>query len=337
MAEHPSRRIAGRWSKNRVRAWARGQPWRVGCNYIPANAINQLEMWQEESFDEATIDRELGWAEALGFNALRVYLHDLLWTTDAEGFKRRIERFLAIAERHGMVVMPVFFDDCWGEEPKAGRQPDPVPGVHGSGWVQSPGLMVLNAPGRWDHLKAYVQDILRHFADDPRILLWDLFNEAGHNKPEELPLRLLEAVFHWAREIDPSQPLTAPLWWDLPKINDFLRRNVDVVTFHHYVEAPSLRRLITRLKRRRRPVLCTEWLRRPRSTVQTHLPIFRRSGVGCFNWGLVSGKTQTIYGWGSKEGAAEPAVWFHDLLREDGSPFDEEERLLFQRLTDQGE
>jgi len=55
------------------------------------------------------------------------------------------------------------------------------------------------------------------------------------------------------------------------------------------------------------------------------LPIFKAEDVGAMNWGLVSGKTQTIFPWGSKEGSPEPAVWHHDIFRPDGTPFSEAE------------
>ena len=57
---------AGRWSEAKANEWYAKQPWLVGSNYIPATAINELEMWQAETFDPTTIDKELGWAEALG-------------------------------------------------------------------------------------------------------------------------------------------------------------------------------------------------------------------------------------------------------------------------------
>src|SRR4051812_16568522 len=78
-----------RWTVEKARAWGRDTPWLVGANYIPASAINQLEMWQADTFDAAQIDRELGWAESLGFNSVRVFLHHLLWEQDTEGLLKR--------------------------------------------------------------------------------------------------------------------------------------------------------------------------------------------------------------------------------------------------------
>ena len=169
-----------KWSIEKANQWYAEQPWRVGCNFIPSSAINQLEMWQAETFDPDTIERELGWAEELGFNALRVYLHDLLWMQDAQGFKGRIEQFLDTADRHKISTMFVLFDDCWHDDPKLGVQPTPKPGVHNSGWAKSPGSKVIQNPQEWGRLEDYVSDILTTFGNDERVIIWDIYNEPGN-------------------------------------------------------------------------------------------------------------------------------------------------------------
>ncbi len=322
-----------RWSASEANDWYRAQPWLVGCNFIPSSAINQLEMWQADTFDPETIDRELGWAAGIGFNTVRVYLHDLAWEADAQGFKKRMERFLEIADGHGIRPMFVIFDDCWNENPQIGKQPDPVPGVHNSGWLQSPGKSVVNNPALWSRLERYVNDVIGSFAEDGRVLAWDLYNEPGNSEQGTKSLPLLEKIFEWAREAAPTQPLTAGIWSGHRPLNEFQLAASDIITFHNYGDAKGLARQIAALEEHRRPVICTEWLRRPVSNVASHLPVFRSEHVGCYNWGLVAGKTQTIYPWGSKKGAPAPKRWFHDLLNKDGTPFDREEIDLFRRLT----
>lgn len=331
-----------RWSVEKANEWYARQPWLVGCNFIPSNAINQLEMWQPETFDPVTIDRELGWAADLGFNSVRTFLHDLAWEADPAGFKQRISEFLDIACQHGIRPMLVFFDDCWNADARIGPQPGPRPGVHNSGWVQSPGISVVNqGPAAWERLEMYVKDILRHFAGDERILLWDLYNEPGNGKNKEKSLPLVKAVFDWAREVDPSQPLTVGVWFDNEPLNEFQLEASDVITFHHYWEPEKLQREIEKLKAYGRPVLCTEWMARTLgSLVSTNLPVFARERVGCFNWGLVAGKTNTIYQWKEVDAPQEfsdlengPKVWFHDLLCRDGTPYDPTEVEVFKKLT----
>jgi len=141
----------------------------------------------------------------------------------------------------------------------------------------------------------------------------------------------------WAREINPSQPITSGMWsWDegFKVINHFLTENSDIISFHHYGPAVDLDSLITRLKVHNRPLLCTEYMARSRnSRFQSHLPLFKKDKVGAINWGFVSGKTNTIYPWGSPEGAPEPNPWFHDVLRKDGTPFDSLEVRFIKEIT----
>jgi hypothetical protein len=333
-----------RWSTEKANEWYARQSWLIGCNFIPSSAINQLEMWQEDTFDPNTIDRELGWAAGIGFNTVRTYLHDLAWEADPEGFKRRIEQFINITSRHGIRPILVFFDDCWNPNPRSGTQPAPVPGVHNSGWVQSPGLAVVNGgQSAWGRLERYIKDVIGTFAHDERILHWDLYNEPGNSGNGVKSMPLLEATFEWARSAKPAQPLSAGVWTKNKKLNDFQLSMSDIITFHNYSTAKNLDHQITELKKHGRPLICTEWMARTRgSLVRTNLAVFAREKVGCLNWGLVAGKTNTIYRWrtslddvdplnwtGNRN--AEPQIWFHDLFRADGTPYDPGEIELFKR------
>ena len=327
--------IAQRWTAEQANKWYAKQGWRVGCNFIPSSAINQLEMWQESTFDPITIDREMEYAQGMGMNTMRVFLHDLAYQADPAGMKRRMNTFLEIADKHGIKIMFVFFDDCWNDTPKIGKQPEPIPGVHNSGWMQSPGRAIVNNSTDWGRLEAYVKDILKTFGNDPRILLWDVYNEPGNSNEGNNTLPLLGKVFKWAREANPSQPLTAGLYsFNRKKITALERDNSDVITFHNYGDAKHLSQRIHELKKYDRPVICSEWMARTRgSIIQTHLPIFKSQNVGCLNWGFVSGKTNTIYPWGSKTSHDPPKVWFHDLLHADGTPYIADEINTFKKNT----
>src|SRR5579884_2305583 len=244
-----------RWSEQQANDWYAHQPWLVGSNYIPKDAINELEMWQADTFDPAEIDKELGWAESLGMNTMRVFLHDLLWQQDAPGFQKRLDQFLGIAARHHIRPLLVLFDSCWDPAPHLGKQHDPVPGVHNSGWVQSPGDKALADATQVPRLKAYVEGVVGAFAKDDRILGWDVWNEpdnsgGGNYEHPALPAAekrariavLLPQVFAWAREENPSQPLTSGLWdEDISKseseqheVDEIQLRESDIITFHNY-------------------------------------------------------------------------------------------------------
>jgi hypothetical protein len=348
--------IEGRWSAERAREWYSWQPWLVGCNYTPSTAINQLEMWQADTFDPKTINRELGWAADMGMNTMRVYLHDLLWEQDSEGFLKRVDQFLTIADKHGIKTMLVLCDAVWDPHPKLGKQPEPRPHVHNSGWVQSPHIDVLKDITQHRTLEPYIKGVIGHFKDDKRVLCWDLYNEPGNDdekkdkmntrEKEAVGLALLERMFTWAREVNPTQPLTTGVWSNAPHgewvgphataLNTFILANSDIISFHSY---DNFERTVERtgsLMTYQRPLLCTEYLARGNgSTFQTHLPYFKKNKIAAYNWGLVAGKIQTQYPWSSwrKEFTAEPEVWHHDVLRPDGKPYDPAEVELIKSLT----
>jgi hypothetical protein len=342
------------WTLARANEWYSQQPWMVGSNFIPSTAINQLEMWQPETFDLPTIDRELGWAESLGMNTMRVFLHNLLWQRDSQGFLHRMDQFLEVADKHHIRIMFVVFDSVWDPHPKLGKQRDPRPHVHNSGWVQAPGADLLKDESRWDtELKPYVTSVLTHFRNDHRVLMWDLMNEPDNDsvqyKTTELPdkgaraLKLLREEWKWARAVNPSQPLTSGVWKGdyssdatLSAMERFQLTNSDIITFHSYDPPEMTKRRIELLRRYDRPIVCTEYMARPLgSTFASTLPLLKKEHVGAYNWGFVNGKSQTIYPWDSWEKAyqGEPAVWFHDIFRKDGKPYDTKETDLIRQLT----
>lgn len=347
-----------RWTEEKARTWYEQQPWLVGSNYIPEDAINQLEMWQAESFNPSQIDKELGWAEGMGMNTMRVFLHDLVWQQNPAAFKQRIDQFLQISSRHHIKPLLVLFDSCWDPNPKLGVQHPPIPGVHNSGWVQSPGAAALKDPAQEPRLKAYVEGVIGAFANDPRILGWDVWNEpAGTNdgsyQREELKNKvqfveaLLPKVFSWAREANPSQPLTSGVWdIDFEKGTAFNKvqrtqlENSDVITFHNYSWPEVFEKEVVFLQQFKRPVICTEYMARSAgSTFDTVLPVAKKYHVGAINWGFVAGKTQTYYPWDSWQHPYildQPTIWFHEVLHTDGTPYREAEVKLIRELTSRG-
>ncbi|GAB2525757.1 cellulase family glycosylhydrolase [Rufibacter soli] len=343
------------WTKEKANEWYSQQGYLIGPNFSPSTAINQLEMWQAETFDTATINRELGWAQSIGMNTARVYLHDLLWEQDSVGFLNRIDTFLSIAQRHNIKPMLVIFDSVWDPNPKLGKQRKPKPHVHNSGWVQSPGSAGLQNSTQYPRLERYVKGVIGRFAHDKRVLAWDIWNEPDNLNPgpvyskQELPnkldyvLPLLKKSFVWARTMRPSQPVTAGIWtgdWSsheaLSALQKLMVSESDIITFHSYDGPEELEKRINWLKRYGRPMICTEYMARTNgSTFQGALPIAKKHNVGMINWGLVDGKTQTIYPWDSwdKQYTAEPTVWFHDIFRKDGSPYSQEEVDLIKSIT----
>lgn len=346
----------GPWSQTQAHAWYERQPWLVGANYIPATAVNELEMWQAQTFDPAIIDRELGWAQAIGMNTARVFLHNLLWESDAPAFTQRIDTFLTIAARHRIKPILVLFDSVWDPNPQLGPQSPPVPGVHNSRWVQAPGYARLADPERYALLQAYVTGVVRAFGEDQRVLAWDLWNEpdgsgndtADAQQPNKAQFvtRLLPEVFRWARAQHPSQPLTSGLWraerdWSKPAQLDGVEtvqlQQSDVLSFHNYEWPENFAAKIRQLSSYGRPILCTEYMARSvGSTFDGALPLGKRHNVAMINWGLVDGKTQTRLPWDSWQRpytTTPPAVWFHEVLRADGSAYRQREVQLIKALS----
>ncbi len=319
--------------------------WRCGANFIPSTAVNQLEMWQADTFDPATIARELGWAANLGMRLMRVYLHDLAYAQDPAGFLRRMEEYLVISDRLKIKTLFVFFDDCWKADFAIGPQPPPVPRKHNSGWLQSPGRRAADDPAEWPRLHEYVTAVMKFFAGDERIAGWDLYNEPGNGSAgndQTTPgyrgnrsKALLNAVFDWAQNVDHHQPLTAGVWsFDTPfdDLNRLVLDRSELVSFHCYLPPDGMRErvMVMRYLAGNRPLICTEYMARTSgSTFKDCLPILKAHHVSAINWGLVAGKTNTIYPWSWAPEKGEPPLYFHDVFRSDGTMLYESEREIF--------
>jgi hypothetical protein len=250
----------------------------------------------------------------------------------------------------------VLFDSCWEPNPKLGPQHPPIPGVHNSGWVQSPGKERLLNKSVEPELKAYVVGVVGAFAGDERVLGWDVWNEPqnqGRDVAADVPAKvkrvdeLLPEVFAWAREAHPMQPLTSGVWtgnWSDPKQESETAKiqlaESDVISFHNYGWPEEFEARILELQPLGRPILCTEYMARGAgSTFDGSLPVAKKYNVGAMNWGLVAGKTQTYLPWDSWEKpyvSSQPTVWFHEVFRQDDTPYRQHEIDLIRQLTGRG-
>lgn len=376
-----------RWTEEKAWEWYNKQPWLIGTNFISSSAINQLEFWQEDTFDPDLIDKELALSASIGMNTHRVFLHDLLWEQDSLGFIKRIDKYLTISDKHGIKTMVVFFDGVWHPLPKLGKQPEPIPYVHNSGWVQSPGAKLLRDTLAYGKLESYVKGIVKHFANDERVLIWDIYNEPGqlgiasHDISKEkatqlykkigveineenyhsydlrqiddrsnkqyFTLKLLQNAVRWVRSMNPSQPITTGIYdwntdWgnfeELSDLDQFILSSSDIISFHEYGDKASGIKRIDQLIQYNRPLMCTEYLNRGNNsggwndeyegnTFYAYLPLFKKHKVAAYNWGFVSGKTNTIYPWKSWDSTyfSPPAQWHHDIYDENLEPFSNKE------------
>jgi len=324
---------SSRWEPEKAWKWYNSRPWICGFNYIPANAINYTAMWDKTGFSPETIDRELALAEATGFNTVRVVLQYIVWEDDPQYFKSTFARFLSICTEHKMKVIPALFDDCvfgTNVDPSIGKQPEPFDGWYAWAWSPSPGHTMVSDSTSYFRLGKYVKDVIGSFSRDTAVLAWDLYNE-----PMGTTLPLVRKIFGWAREINPSQPLTICMLGN-STLQDFISSNSDIITFHNYSPADEVQQNIQELKKFRRPIICTEWLNRPLgSSVESLLPLFFKENIGCLHWGLVNGKTQTNLPWDHRPGdGTYKGIWQHDLYTNDLKMYSPYEFVVFKKYID---
>jgi hypothetical protein len=333
------------WSTDQAHEWYKEKGWILGFNYVPSTAVNSIEMWQSETFDPLTIERELSLAAETGFNSCRIFLPFIVWRYEGQTFLNNFERFLCIATAREITAAPVFFDDCiFGnhDKPFMGKQPEPMPGIHNSGWTPSPGLDVVDDPANFPMFEAFVKNFVDRYKNDERILFWDLYNEVGNRGREEKSLPLLRGAFTWARECKPSQPLTTAAWsWhriegdNLPVCDRESLILSDIISFHRYVDLEATKDCVNTLKVYNRPLVCTEWMSRPNnSTFETHLPYFKENHIGTYSWGLVNGKSQTHLSSHKEQNEnGGPPVWQHDVFTKDLKPYSAEEVAFIKKIS----
>jgi hypothetical protein len=318
-----------RWDGDRVRSWYDNLGVVKGVNYIPRYAVNSTDMWRKETFDPDLINEELGWARKAGYTTLRVQLQYVAWKEDPKGFMERLEKFLDLAARNTLKVVPVLFDDknFAQTDPVAGPQPEPIPGKNNARWVPSPGPAAVKDRSTWPSLEKYLRNVMDKYKRDDRIVYWDLYNRAGDSVIGEGTLPLMDQVFNWARDIDPKQPLAVPAW---TKPNSAMTvhqlERSDIITFQSFETAGQIEALLTLLKRYDRPIICSDWLMRQRDNdFEKILPLFSVHRVGWFNRGLVNGKTQEWIQQDQYRSADRPDLWQHDVLKPDGDAYDAKE------------
>ena len=311
----------GRWSEKRAWEWYAKQPWIVGFNFVTSTAVNDIEMWQAETFDLPNIERELKIAASLGYNTARVFINFHLWEADPAGLKKRMDQYLTVADKFHIRTVWCPFDYCNFTKPRrvpvVGKQGEPN-GQHGGNWVESPWEDMARESGKFPVLKRYLIDIVGTFAHDKRVLMWDLYNE-----PAPAVWELTMACFAWAREARPEQPVTIGhqqhVEW---RFAQQLFDNSDIVTFHLYGRADETRRRIEEIRKLTKyPLICTEWLNTlsgGKTDIPTCLPIYKKEKVGAICWGMMQGRLETP---------------IHDILRPDGTPIFPEDVAILRTLT----
>ena len=326
------------WSTEQAQKWGKENPWYCGVNYIPATAINYTAMWDKTSFSPEVIEKEMKLMKSLGMNCARIVMQYAVYEEDPAYFIRTLDRFLSICDKYGVKVMPIFFDDCAfgvNTDPTVGKQPEPLEGWYAWVWSPSPGYSMVVDERTHGKLEKYVKEVMNHFKNDPRIFVWDLYNEPTNTTMPERSWPLLRKIFTWAREVNPKQPITSGLWNGNKELNDFLASNSDIITFHCYASKEETEKVMKEHLKLGRPTICTEWMNRvAHSTIPEILPMLKEAHVGSMMWGLVNGKTQTHLCWGHRpEQLPYTGVWQHDIYKGDYTPYSAKEIEIIKKTT----
>jgi hypothetical protein len=335
-----------RWDESKASQYMQKFGEVKGCNYVPSDGSSILHLPNEE-----LIRRELGWArDVVGLNSVRVWIGLAEYQIDQEGVMKNFDSFLQICNENQIKVLPVLsiqqvLDPDYDLEAPDANEPvmNFYPSVHGGGWrypgrlhwtcCEPEGSISPKTLAAWTKTRPaaeqFVRSVLNRYARDERIILWDLYNEAP-----KAARPVVELIFQWAREANPSQPLS--VCWQGHDLSD-------VITFHTYTRPgyetanrnSSGWDFLTELDWARawgRPMLCTEWLARPfGNTIEAILPFFERYHIGWYVWGLCAvGPAQYQFPWDWPMGSPPPEKWFHCLLYPDGTPYSAEEILLIR-------
>ena len=356
------------WSAEKANRWYGKLPWLRGCNFIGSDCANRFDMWQSYRAREKlrTAERELALCRELGFNTVRLWIIFEAWLNEPEFFMEMLERYLTICAENGLSVMLCLANEedlpqgefgefeCRrvGEQDYAlgyhqGRFPEPPETAARLKWhyAQSPEL----APAFWQ----MIREIVTRYAEDERILCWNVYNEPG-NALGEACVPILERMFQEVRSCDPIQPLTADVWrgmgdddWPEHREEAVALQNSDIISFHNYEPFPAFCRAVDRFRTLGRPLFCTEWLHRIcRNEVRDTYPLMYLANIANYCWGFVVGKTQTNEPWEMIwEQYEDPHIhtdydftkWQHDLFRPNLRPYDPRETELirsYNRLAD---
>ena len=353
-----------RWTKEEAWKWYEAYPWIRGCNYMSADSANRVDQWQSLGFEERmkTTEEEFRLARETGFNSIRVLIEYVVWKEEHDGFLERFDRYLDLAAKYGLSVMVVLANDGmpakgpdyklpyigeqtydWGYH--GGRKHSP----HAVQTEPAPHFYLDDPVTREDYFRM-VSEIVRLHRTDERIIVWDVYNEAGHSNRKEISIPNVKRMFELVRAEDPVQPLTACVCprrdeaRELPEIEKICLENSDVISYHFYHNFQRHAEILKHLKAYGRPLFCTEWLCRCfHNNVADLFPLFYMEGIACYNWGFVAGKYQTYEPWelvwtNVENGTYDDVhvdftKWFHDLYRPNHRPYDPEEIGIIQKYA----
>lgn len=356
-----------RWTENEIKAWYDALPWLRGCNFLPSNCVNRLDMWQSYKRNEhlETADRELALCNETGFNTVRLWLNFDVYYKEPEEFMNTLESYISLSAKHNQAVMIVLAyeeDLPYGEKfiaKNLGKQK-----IYFNHFNRDYKLFneCLNE-NKFRHYSEYpetrelffemVERVVKKYREDKRIIAWNVENEPGIGIGKRA-IKLLRELFALVRSLDPVQPLAADIWHAVKDDGtlDSEEENVayelsDFISFHSYSEYEwFLSGLYALKKHYARPIIVTEWLNRcNHNTVRDIYPLLMYDKIGCYCWGFVGGETYTTEPWNDfwEKFEKNPDVnfdftkWQHDLYRRNYHPYDPREIALIKRCNERAD
>ncbi|MEI7900372.1 MAG: cellulase family glycosylhydrolase [bacterium] len=269
--------------------------WMRGANYVPSYAKNDVALWLD--FDSEVIGRELGYAERLKLNTVRVFLSVQAYERNPPLFLERFEQFLTLCAKHKIQMMPVLFDSCFDP------QEVDLAEYRDKNWIPSPGCQRLGEKD-WPAMETYTAAIVGKHKQDPRIVLWDVMNEpestGEFGKPEGKAriVGFVRRAIARVRQEGPVQPLG--VGWAFSRNISLSADITDVLILHNYANPQGLGEDIRRIrelgKSLNKPAIINEWVGRPQQRIEEAMPVVAKEKIGWVFWELMLGKTQFTQG-----------------------------------------
>ncbi len=351
-----------KWTEEKANEWYKTKGWLRGCNFIPSVCANRADMWQAYDCERhfAVAEKELKLCKEIGFNTIRIFLEFNVWLAEHDSFMANLERFITLADSLGISILMGLTSEA--QLPRGGSyipkklgEQEYAWGYHQGRWPLTEEQKALTPyhfaelPEVSEKFYEMVREVVGKYAQDNRIIVWNVYNEPGV-VIRERAIPILERMFAECRALDPIQPLCADVYYSYysyDKIETAAEKVAldlsDIISFHSYMAYDLMVPQIKELKKLNRPIFMTEWLSRTSwSTVEDLYPLFYLENIACYCWGFVLGKTQTNEPWedywnhfysGDPKAKYDFGRWMHDLFRPNYRPYIPEEIELIKRYN----
>ena len=349
-----------KWSKEKANEWYKKQGWLRGCNFIGSDCTNRLDMWQSYKSEEklVTADKELALCDKIGFNTVRLWMNFDVYYKEKNSYMDILEKYISLCDKHHQKVMivlayeedlprgEVFVAKEMGEQKYAlGEHQGRIPLEKEE--IEKTPYHYLEYKELHDIFIEMVKNIVSKYANDERVLCWNIFNEPGIMIGER-NIPLLKELFEVVRSYNPIQPLCADIWRGLNEgkiksAEEQLAYDLsDVISFHSYLPYSLLVEELHYHLKDGRPVLLTEWLHRiNHNNIFEIYPLLYLNNVANYCWGFVVGKTQTHEPWPHMWDEYYNGIitdfdftkWQHDLFRPNLRPYDPREIKVLEKYN----